>query len=362
MKLRDEIGPDIIRLHERHELPSPARVELQSVFSAPAPITVWRLAGAWPKQQRPEFDPKNPPAADQKFRVEDREFGWKEVSTSDAQGRLDPRDHVNPADGVWALAYAGFESDIEAKAEAVFGSDDQLVVWVNGEQVYDFQGDRGYNAEEAKTRVPLRKGTNHVYVLSGNTSGPWSFSVQIGRRNPQFAFLHQDTPEKLEPAVYAEFALRNKGDAERGKRLFRDVQGVACVKCHAVSGDGGKIGPDLVGLGVKYPRDEIIRSILEPSSRVLASYQVTNIVTMDGDVLSGIIKSETADEIELANADGKVIKIAASEIDTKAKSNVSLMPNGLKDGMTLEDFADIVAYLESLKEAPAEGAVPGAGM
>jgi len=27
------------------------------------------------------------------------------------------------------------------------------------------------------------------------------------------------------------------------------------------------------------------------------------------------------------------------------------MPNGLKDGLTLADFADIVAYLESLKEA-----------
>jgi len=31
---------------------------------------------------------------------------------------------------------------------------------------------------------------------------------------------------------------------------------------------------------------------------------------------------------------------------------VSLMPNGLKDGMTLQDFADIVAYLESLKQPP----------
>ena len=28
------------------------------------------------------------------------------------------------------------------------------------------------------------------------------------------------------------------------------------------------------------------------------------------------------------------------------------MPNGLKDGLTLEDFADIIAYLDSLKQQP----------
>lgn len=353
MKLRDEIAPDVIRLHERNELPAPARVELQSVFSAPAPITTWRIAGAWPKDQRPEFDAKEPPADDQRFHIGDREFGWKEISTADAQGRVDPADHVQPGDGVWALAYAPVESEVNAKAEAAFGSDDQLVVWVNGEQVYDFQGDRGYKADEATSRIPLKKGVNHVYVLTGNTSGPWSFSMQVSRRNPRFAFLYRNTPEKLEPAAYAEFAMKTNGDSARGKRLFNDLQGVACVKCHAVAGDGGKIGPDLIGLGGKYPRDEIIRSILEPSNRVLASYQVTNIVTVDGDVLSGIIKSETEDEIELASADGKITKIPAGDIESKNKSNVSLMPNGLKDGMTLEDFADIVAYMESLKDAPA---------
>jgi hypothetical protein len=45
-------------------------------------------------------------------------------------------------------------------------------------------------------------------------------------------------------------------------------------------------------------------------------------------------------------------KIAASDIDEKSRSPVSLMPDGLKDGLTLEDFADIVAYLESLKQQP----------
>jgi hypothetical protein len=28
------------------------------------------------------------------------------------------------------------------------------------------------------------------------------------------------------------------------------------------------------------------------------------------------------------------------------------MPNGLNDGMTLQDFADVVAYLEARREEP----------
>ena len=52
--------------------------------------------------------------------------------------------------------------------------------------------------------------------------------------------------------------------------------------------------------------------------------------------------------------EGKQIRIANDDIDEKFKSPDSLMPNGLKDGMMLQDFADISAFLESLKQPPAK--------
>ena len=39
-----------------------------------------------------------------------------------------------------------------------------------------------------------------------------------------------------------------------------------------------------------------------------------------------------------------------SEIEEKSFSPVSVMPNGLSDGMTLQDFADVIAFLEARKE------------
>ena len=58
------------------------------------------------------------------------------------------------------------------------------------------------------------------------------------------------------------------GNAAKGKTIFDNPQGVGCIKCHAVSGTGGKVGPDLVGIGARYPKDELIRSILDLQEKI----------------------------------------------------------------------------------------------
>jgi hypothetical protein len=50
------------------------------------------------------------------------------------------------------------------------------------------------------------------------------------------------------------------------------------------------------------------------------------------------------------DAEGKMHVIPKTEIAERSLSPVSIMPNGLSDGMTLEDFADLVAYLEARRE------------
>ncbi len=142
------------------------------------------------------------------------------------------------------------------------------------------------------------------------------------------------------------------GDAVKGQKICANQQGVGCIKCHAVQGNGGKIGPDLVGIATRYPKDELIRSVLEPSNRIASGYEVLTVVTTEGKVISGIMKQDSPAGVELLDDKGQPHKIAANDIEEKQKSSLSLMPNGLKDGLTLQDFADIVAYLESLKQAP----------
>lgn len=94
----------------------------------------------------------------------------------------------------------------------------------------------------------------------------------------------------------------------------------------------------------------MIRSVLEPSNRILSGYQVTIVITDDGRTHQGIIKRETPESIELVDAEGKTSSLPIDTIVERETANVSVMPNGLKDGLTLEDFANVVGYLESLKQ------------
>jgi putative membrane-bound dehydrogenase-like protein len=352
--LRDKIGDDIIKLHQGNELPTNVRGPLQAVFSAPAPVTKWQFAGSFPKDRElPKFDFAQAPEKAQQFEVGDKKFGWKEITADAKDGRADPGRHATGSrDGVWAMAYTEIVSETDGLRSFLIGSDDQVLVWVNGKKAYDFSANRGFTANQDRFTADLKKGVNSVWLQSGNDGGPWDFSLSVSHQDPRFAFLYENVQPQLDINQYREFALKNKGDADKGQKIFSNMQGVACIKCHSVQGTGGKIGPDLVGIALRYPKDELIRSVLEPSNRIASGYEVLTVLTNDGKVVNGLIKSDSPDGVELLDALGNTHKIKAADIDEKQRGSVSLMPNGLKDGMSLQDFADIVAYLESLKQQP----------
>jgi putative membrane-bound dehydrogenase-like protein len=356
--LRGEIGPDILELHKRNELPPAVRGSLQAVFSSPTPLRKWQVVGAFVKdgpdgrKNLPKFDPAAAPDLSAKYPSGDKQVGWRETTTNDPAGKVDGNSVFGGWSAFWGLAYTALNSEVDTESAIVLGSDDQITVWVNGKQVYDYQGDRGWAADQGRATVKLNKGVNHLWILSGNTGGGWAYSAAVSQRDPRFAFLFENVPAKLDPAVYATFATKNKGDAERGDKIFSNEKGVGCIKCHSVNGRGGKIGPDMAGVGLKYPREELIRSVLEPSNRILGEFHMTIVETSEGKVLQGLVKSDTPEGLELIDAEGKTHKIPVKEVESKTKSNLSLMPNGLKDGMTVEEFADIIAFLESLKQQP----------
>jgi putative membrane-bound dehydrogenase-like protein len=348
--VREEVAEDIIALNQRNELTPAVRGELQVVYSTPAPITRWQAVGAWLKDEKINFNFQSAPLLDQKIKSGGRELSWREISTDDPHGQFNAGNLFSPVNDVWAAAYTTINASTAGPHEFVIGSDDQAVLYVNGVKAYEFLDNRGWSFDQARVKADLVQGENHIWLLTGNTGGGWQFSVNVSHRDPRFAFLDENLPQKLDASVFRDFALKEKGDAVRGQKLFADIKGIGCLKCHAVGGQGGMVGPDLIGVGAKYPREELIRSVLEPSNRVADGFRATTIITAEGKVLQGLVKSDTDAGLELLDAEGKLISIPADQIDERETSNLSLMPNGLKDGMTLEDFANIVAYLESLKQ------------
>lgn len=168
------------------------------------------------------------------------------------------------------------------------------------------------------------------------------------RLGPLFAKLGVD--KSTDPVTYARAALKNNGDLSRGKAIFNDIKGVACIKCHKAEGQGGEVGPDLNSVGAKYSRAQIIEHILYPSRIILDGYQQTTVFTKDGDSQSGIVRGETADELTLLDTEGKKHVIARKQIESRKQSVLSLMPEGMQIGLSPQDFSDLVTYVESLKD------------
>jgi putative heme-binding domain-containing protein len=75
-------------------------------------------------------------------------------------------------------------------------------------------------------------------------------------------------------------------------------------------------------------------------------------VTTGGRKFTGIVRSESADTLTLRDGDGKDHSIRKSEIDERKTESVSLMPEGTQIGLSLQEFADLISYLRSLKAAP----------
>jgi putative heme-binding domain-containing protein len=154
----------------------------------------------------------------------------------------------------------------------------------------------------------------------------------------------------LSPEAFAQYAKTHKGDPENGKKLFFDANGVGCAKCHKVDNDGGEIGPALTGVASKYDRVKLTEDILFPNKVILDGYSQTTVRTNDGVTLVGVVRGDTDSTLTILDANGTKTEIAKSNIKTRKDSHTSLMPEGLHTALKPEEFADLVSYLETLKE------------
>lgn len=160
---------------------------------------------------------------------------------------------------------------------------------------------------------------------------------------------------------YRKFALRYEGDAAAGKALFFKEELTSCSRCHSIDGSQSKAGPDLFAIGDKFGRREIIDAILNPSKEIAVGYSTTAIQTEAGDEIEGILKNASAEQIELMLPDGRVARVELSKISLRRTSDVSLMPEGLWSGLSLEEFNHLVEFLVTLKQ-PESAALTRYGM
>lgn len=165
-----------------------------------------------------------------------------------------------------------------------------------------------------------------------------------------FPARHQQPPGS-HPASDAEWrqALAPAGNPEAGRRLFFDPT-VGCAQCHRVEDYGGALGPDLSVIGRVANRDRIIDSILDPSKEIAPQFVQHTVETKNGESFAGILTGQQSDgTVTLLMNDGRGVVVPGSQVATHENSKVSLMPDELEQGLTLQEFRDLLAFLLSLK-------------
>ncbi|MED5418156.1 MAG: hypothetical protein VYA27_05605, partial [Verrucomicrobiota bacterium] len=85
--------------------------------------------------------------------------------------------------------------------------------------------------------------------------------------------------------------------------------------------------------------------LLAPDREVAPQYSLWEVHLQDGTMLAGVISEEDARELTLWFADGTSRKVARKEIARLVNLNRSLMPTGLESGLSLQEMANLLAYL-----------------
>ncbi len=149
---------------------------------------------------------------------------------------------------------------------------------------------------------------------------------------------------KFKQLLTAEFL--KTADLSKGRLVFSKN----CAVCHRLYDDGAAIGPALTG-SQRANLDYVLENVLDPSAVVPKEYQMSKIETTNGRTVNGIIKQET-DKALTIQTPNEVIVLPKDEIESRAQSPLSLMPEGIFDKLSKEEIRDLVAYLAGKDQAP----------
>jgi putative heme-binding domain-containing protein len=182
----------------------------------------------------------------------------------------------------------------------------------------------------AGVRVAREGGRNEPdLVLTLNRAGSLSSEAPI-------------TDEEIHQIAY----VVTKGDPVRGETIYRRKE-LGCVLCHAIGGAGGKVGPDMTSLGASAVTDYVVEAVLAPNKKVKEGYHSIQLVTKDGQELSGTLMRETNEELILRDVTNKEISVPKKNVESR-KIGGSLMPAGLVDLLSPAERIDLFRFLIEL--------------
>ncbi|GAB3689895.1 hypothetical protein GCM10027592_06770 [Spirosoma flavus] len=137
------------------------------------------------------------------------------------------------------------------------------------------------------------------------------------------------------------------GNATLGKTLFTQ-QG--CVACHSLSKSETMKGPFMGQIGSIMTRDQIAESILKPNASISQGFATVLITAKGNKSYTGFVTEESANRVVLRDITGQVTTLKTSDILNRKEMETSMMPSGLANALSYEEFASLITFLSQQKK------------
>jgi putative membrane-bound dehydrogenase-like protein len=195
---------------------------------------------------------------------------------------------------------------------------------------------------------------NHLRKIleSNDREALWAVEKAFGK------IREERNPEREQ--VVAEmtgYFRENIGDPVAGQRVFKSL----CAQCHAIHGEGRKLGPDITANG-RASFEQLVSNIFDPSLVIGPAYQSVTVVTEDGRNLTGLVAEDNDQRIVLRLPGDAEEIIPRNNINYLRESKLSMMPEGIEHSLSRKDLADLFAFLAFDKHPtdPEAKLIPGA--
>ena len=135
------------------------------------------------------------------------------------------------------------------------------------------------------------------------------------------------------------------GNAARGRALFEGKG--ECRDCHAVNGEGSRVGPDLTRIGLMRRGGEIERSLLDPEAEVQPENRFYTVSPKNGQPVVGRLLNRDTFTVQLIDIDERLRSFQIADLREHGFDATPMPP--AREKLSTQEIADVVSYLLSLR-------------
>ncbi len=208
----------------------------------------------------------------------------------------------------------------------------------------------------------VRSPSEQRAVLEGLSRNPSLAAIPPSRLRQVFVHPTAETTRQLAALIDAHYpapaqqrrrleqlaAQLPPGDRRRGYAVFFSRK-AACSTCHSIGYLGGNTGPDLTKVGEIRSERDLLEAIVYPSASFVRSFEPVTVLTDDGRIINGIVRDDTPSHLLLVVAADRTERVAKESIEAIKPGKTSIMPAGIDGQLSLQELADLVAFLKQAR-------------